>query len=57
MFNGWWCYDPNRMANAWWVAIVKVKELRLSKSDPQLQFAQLKGMVNVLSLALACASF
>jgi hypothetical protein len=31
VFGGWWCFDPNRMANAWWVAIVKEKELGLSK--------------------------
>jgi proline dehydrogenase len=40
------------MANAQRVAIVKAKELGLSKGDPQLQFAQLKGMVDVLSSLL-----
>ncbi len=39
------------------IAALKAEELGLSKEDPRLQFAQLKGMADVLSLALAHAGF
>lgn len=38
-------------------AAAKAQELGLSREDPRLQFAQLKGMADVLSLSLAQAGF
>lgn len=38
-------------------AAAKVQELGLSRGDPRVQFAQLKGMADVLSLSLAQAGF
>lgn len=45
----------------WWlagrIAAAKALELGLSRDDPRVQFAQLKGMADLLSLALAQAGF
>lgn len=38
-------------------AATKALELGLSKGDPRVQFAQLKGMADVLSLSLAQGGF
>lgn len=38
-------------------AAAKAQELGLSREDPRVQFAQLKGMADVLSLSLAQAGF
>lgn len=38
-------------------AAAKVQELGLSRGNPRLQFAQLKGMADVLSLSLVHAGF
>lgn len=39
------------------IAAAKALELGLSRDDPRVQFAQLKGMADLLSLALAQAGF
>lgn len=38
-------------------AVAKVQELGLSRENPRVQFAQLKGMADVLSLSLVHAGF